>query len=167
MKGSNLMNLQGYIKLDKNYIRSLRYYYSRNLGIGAVGMFLFCTFVIAGGLKMMDNIVVLYIYLICFFVASSLYFWPLIQVKENASVASIFNKFRNIPVNKKLFIRAKFFLLARFAVLFYIPVQIMHFIGLNRTVTPIISITGIWPLGALILTVIIQYTLLILRARDF
>lgn len=161
------MNLWGYIKFDINYKKSLKYYYPKNLGIGAVGMFLFSTFVIAGGLRLMDHIAVLCIYLICFLIATSLYFWPLIQVGESFYVVSIFNKFKNAPINKKLFIRSKIFLLTRFSVLLYIPVQAMHFIGLKRTQTPQISLVGFWPLGSMILTVVVQYLYMRMRARDF
>jgi len=139
------MDLRTYIKLDKYYKKSLESYYPRNLCIGAVGMFLFCVFVVAGAFGMMDRIYVFYIYAICFLAATSLYFWPLIEVRENIFTVSLFKKFRNAPVNKKLFARAKLILLIRFSVLFYLPVQIMHFVGLNRTDTPQLSITGFWP----------------------
>lgn len=160
------MNLRTYIKMDKNYKKSLEYYYTKNLGIGAVGMFLFSVFVVAGGLGMMDRAFVFNIYIISFLIATSLYFWPLIQVRENIYVTSLFKKFRNAPVDKKLFVRAKLILLIRFSVLFYIPVQIMHFIGLNRTNTPHLSINGFRPLAAMFISVIFQYIYMKLRARD-
>jgi hypothetical protein len=161
------MNLRGYINLDKKYKKSLNYYYTKNLGIGAVGMFLFCTFVIAAGLRLMDHIVVFNIYLICFLIATSLYFWPLVQVRENIFVVSIFKKFRNAPINKKLFIRAKLILLNRFAVLFYVPVQVMHIIGLKRTETPHLSLVAFWPMSSMIFSIVFQYIYMRFRARDF
>jgi len=161
------MNLRNYIKLDKDYKKNLEYYYPRNLCIGAVAMFLFCVFVIAGALKMMDKSFVFHIYIVSFLVATSLYFWPFIQVRENFLTVSIFKKFNNVPINKKLFIRAKFVLLIRFSVLFYIPVQVMHFIGLKRTETPFLSITGFWPLAAMLIGFIFQYICMKIRIRDF
>lgn len=161
------MKLNYYIKLDKGYKKSLEYYYTKNLGIGAVGMFLFCTFVIAGAWGKMDHIVIFNIYVICFMIASSFYFWPLIQVRENLLIISVFKKFRNIPVNKRLFMRSKLILLIRFSVCFYIPVQIMHFIGLLRTDTSYLSIIGFWPLGAMLIVACVQYLYMRFRARDF
>lgn len=160
------MNLRAYIKLDQSYKKSLEYYYTKNLGIGIVGMFLFCFFVIVGAFKMIDRLFVFNVYLICFLIATSMYFWPLIQVRENFFIASIFSKFSNIPINKSLFIRSKLLLLIRFAVLFYIPVQLVHFICLKITDTPLISITGLWPLAAMLLSLAFQYIYMKIRARD-
>lgn len=160
------MKLRTYIKLDRNYKKSLEYYYTKNLGIWAVGMFLFSVFVVAGALGLMDRTFVFHIYIICFLTATSLYFWPLIQVREGNFIVSVFRKFRSVPVDIKLLIRAKFILLIRFSALFYIPVQILHFICLKRTDTPCLSITGFWPLAAMLISVIFQYVYMRLRARD-
>jgi|GEM_PF-1364925 len=160
------MDLRTYIKLDKEYKKSLESYYPRNLCIGAVGMFLFCMFVVAGAFGLMDRTFVFNIYIICFIIATSLYFWPLIQVRENFFTVSIFRKFRNAPINKKLFIRAKLILMIRFSVLFYIPVQILHFIGLNRTDTSCLSITGFWPLCAMVTAVAFQLLYMKIRVRE-
>jgi len=127
---------------------------------------LFSVFVVAGGLKLMDRFFVFNIYIICFLTATSLYFWPLIQIRENIFIVSIFKKFKNAPIDKRLFVRSKLVMLMRFSILFYIPVQIMHFIGLNRTKTPQLSVTGFWPLIAMILTFIFQYGYMKFRARD-
>jgi len=160
------MNLRTYMKLDINYKKGLENYYIRNMLIAAVGLFLFCFFIIAGAFGMMDKLYVFNIYLLCFLSATSLYFWPLIQVRENFYIASIFKKFRNAPINKRLFIRAKLLLLIRFSVLLYIPVQIAHFIGLKSTETSQLSITGFWPLAALLVSLLFQYLYMRFRARD-
>ncbi len=161
------MKLFYYIKLDKNYKKSLLYHDVKNLGIGGVGMFLFSTFVLAGSWRVMDNLAVFNIYVICCLIATSLYFWPLLQIRENLANVSIFKKYKSMPIDKKLFIRAKLLLLIRFSICFYIPLQIMHFIGLQRTDTPSLSLIGFWPLGATFLSIVAQYLYMRLRARDF
>lgn len=93
------------MKLDNNYKKSREYYYPQNLGIGAIGMLLFCVFAVAGAFGMMDRVFVFSIYVICFMTATSLYFWPLIQVRENNIEVSIIKKFRNIPINRSLFVK--------------------------------------------------------------
>lgn len=153
--------------MDKNYKKSLEYYDTKNLGIGGVGMFLFCTFVLAGSWRTMDNIIVLNIYIICCIIASSFYFWPLIQVRENLLIVSIFKKYKSMPIDKKLFVRAKLILLIRFSICFYIPLQMMHFIGLMRTETPYLSIIGFWPLGATLISICVQYLYMRFLSRDF
>lgn len=160
------MKLRDYMKLDNNYKKSREYYYPQNLGIGAIGMLLFCVFAVAGAFGMMDRVFVFSIYVLCFMAATSLYFWPLIQVRENNIEVSIIKKFRNIPINRSLFVKAKLILLIRFSVLFYVPVQIMHFIGLSRTDTPRLSATGFWPLAAMLISLLFQYLYMRFRARD-
>lgn len=159
------MRLSGYIKADKDFKKGMEHYDTKNLGIAAVGMFLFCTFVLAGSSGVMDHIAVFNIYIICFLVASSIYIWPLIHVREKDGIISIFKKYRSIPINKKIFIRAKGILLIRFSILFYIPIQIMHFIGLMRTNTPAISFIGFWPLVATVISICIQYLYMRFQAR--
>lgn len=162
------MKFSQYIKTDKAYKKSIVIIHDvKNLCIGGVGMFLFCTFIIAAGLSVMDHMGVLYIYLICSFVASSLYFWPLIHVKEGSIVVSIFKKFQSIPIDKRTFINAKLFLLMRFSFIFYIPMQIMHFVGLMRTDTYYISVTGFWPLIATVISVGVQYIYMKFQSRNF
>jgi len=161
------MKLLYYLKRDKSYKKNLEYYDTKNLGIGGVGMFLFCTFVLAGSWRMMDHIVVFNIYVICCLIASSLYFWPLIQVRENLLIVSVFKKYKNIPIDKKLFARAKLILLIRFSICFYIPIQIIHFIGLMRTDTSSLSITGFWPLGATLISIGVQCLYMRFMSRNF
>lgn len=159
------MKLSAYIKMDKKFKKGMEYYDTKNLGIAAVGMFLFSTFVLASGFGAMDHIIVFNIYIICFLVASSLYFWPLIHVREKHGIVSIFTKYRSIPINKKTFIRAKVLVLIRFSIFFCIPIQIMHFIGLKRTNTPTMSIIGFWPLLATVISIVIQYLYMRFQAR--
>lgn len=159
------MKLSGYIKMDKDFKKGMEYYDTKNLGIAAVGMFLFCTFVLAGSFNIMDHIVVLNIYIICFLVASSLYIWPLVHVREKDGIISIFKKYRSIPINKRMFIRAKVILLVRFSIIFYLPIQVMHFIGLMRTNTPEMSIVGFWPLVATVVSICVQYLYMRFQAR--
>ena len=162
------MRFSQYVKLDKAYKKSRIVAYDlKNLGIAAVGFFIFCNFVVAGGLGERDHIFVFNIYVISCLIASSLYIWPLIHVKEGGIAVSIFKKFQNIPINKNYFINAKLFVLIRFSILFYIPMQIMHFIGLNRTKTDHLSITGFWPLLASIISICVQYIYMRFQSRDF
>ena len=153
--------------MDKYYKKSLEHYDTKNLGIGGVGMFLFCTFVLAGSWRVMDHIAIFNIYVICCMIASSLYFWPLIQVRENLLIVSIFKKYKNIPIDKKLFARAKLIRLIRFSICFYIPFQMMHFIGLLRTDTSSLSIIGFWPLGATLISIGVQYLYMRFMSRNF
>lgn len=161
------MKLSYYVKMDKYYKKSLEYYDVKNLGIGCVGMFLFCTFFIAAAWRKMDHIIVLNIYVICCLIASSFYFWPLVQVRENLFIVSIFKKYKNAPIDKKLFRRAKLILLIRYSICFYIPIQIIHYIGLMRTDTPQLSIIGFWPVIASLISIIVQYLYMRILSRDF
>lgn len=160
------MKLTKYIRMDKAYRNRLLNTDIRNLGIGAVGMFLFSSFVLNWGLCSMDHIVVLYIYLICFTIAQTLYIHPLIMVYEGGYV-SVFRKYKNIPINKRLFVDSKLILLTRFAIFFSIPVQLLHFWGLERTDTPMLGIIGLWPMVALIVTLFIQIIFIKILARSF
>jgi Na+/melibiose symporter-like transporter len=153
--------------MDKSYKKNLEYYDTKNLGIGGVVMFLFCTFVLAGSFGEMDHIAIFNIYVICCLIASSLYFWPLIQVRENLLIVSIFKKYKNMPIDKKLFARAKLILLIRFSICFYIPIQIIHFIGLSRTDTSYLSFTGFWPLGATLISIVVQYLYMRFMSRNY
>ena len=160
------MRLSKYISLDKNYKSSLINAEIRSLGIGCVGMFLFCSFVMNWAFCSMDSWIIFGIYLTCFTIAEALYIYPLVTVYEEGYV-SIFHKYKNMPIDKHLFFRSKLLLLARFSILFYIPVQLLHFWGLDRTDTPNISIIGFWPVLALILTLFLQYIYLRILARNF
>ena len=160
------MKLSQYITLDKDYKSGLVNTDIRNLGIGCVGMFLFCSFVLNWAFHSMDNIIILGIYLACFTIAEVFYIYPLVMVYEGGYVP-IFRKYKNMPINKHLFFRSKLVLLTRFSILFCIPVQLLHFWGLERTQTPTISFIGFWPVLALFLTLFAQYIYLRIIARNF
>lgn len=160
------MRLSKYITLDKNYKYSLINSDIRNLGIGCVAMVLFCNFVLNWALRTMDQNIIFGVYLICFTIAEAFYIYPLVMVYEEGYVP-IFYKYKNMPIDKHLFFRSKLFLLTRFSILFCIPVQLLHFWGLDRTDTPYISLIGFWPLLALVLTLFAQYIYLRILARNF
>lgn len=160
------MRLSKYIALDKKYKSGLIYTSVRDLGIGCIGMVLFCSFVLSWALHTMDHMIIFFVYLACFTIAEAFYLYPLVMVYEGGYV-SIFHKYKNIPIDKHLFFRSKFILLLRFSILFYIPVQLLHFWGLDRTDTPDFSLIGFWPVLALVLTLFAQYIYLRILAREF
>ncbi|MGB4659084.1 MAG: hypothetical protein WBI07_07890 [Mobilitalea sp.] len=160
------MRLSKYIALDKKYKSSLINTDIRNLGIGCVGMVLFCSFVLNWALHSMDHLIIFGVYLTCFTLAEAFYIYPLVMVYEEGYVP-VFRKYKNLPIDKHLFFRSKFLLLIRFSILFYLPVQLLHFWGLERTNTPYISLTGFWPISAMALTLFVQYIYIRILARDF
>ncbi len=160
------MNQLNYIRLDRNYRKSLVNTDIRNLGIGVVGMILFSSFTLNWALRTMDHPAVFILYLICFSVAQFFYIRPLIMVYEGGYV-SVFKKYKNVPINKRLFLRSKLLLLTRFSVFFCLPVQLFHFWGLNRTDTPHLGIVGFWPLTSMLITLFVQFIFISILARDF
>lgn len=160
------MRLSKYISLDRNYRKSLINTDIKNLGIGCVGMFLFSSFLLNWSFHSMDHMAVFSIYLVCFTVAEAFYIVPLILVYEGGYI-SVFQKYKNIPIDKRLFFRSKLILLTRFSLFFCIPVQLFHLWGLNRTDTPYLSIIGFWPVIAMALTLLAQYIYIRILARNF
>lgn len=159
------MNQLKYIRMDRTYRRNLTNIDVRNLAIGGIGMFLFSSFVLNWGLRTMDRIAIFFIYLVCFTLAQYFYIYPLIMVFEGGYV-SIFKKFKNIPINKRLFVNSKLILLTKFSIYYCLPVQLLHFWGLERTDTPSMSIIGFWPVIAMILTLCVQCIYIRILARD-
>lgn len=160
------MKLSEYIRLDHNYKYSLINTDIRSLGIGCVGMAVFCGSILNWGFRTTDHISVLIFYMICFSVAQAFFIYPLVMVFEEG-YTSIFKKFKNIPINKRLFFRSKLLLLTRFTILFCIPVQLFHFWGLTRTNTSYLSITGFWPVLVMLVSLLAQYFYLRLLTRKF
>ncbi len=154
-----------YLQLDKLHRKKLISTDIRNLGIGIVGLVLFSGFILNLGLCTMDHLPVFSFYAVCFLVAQSFYISPLIMVYEEGYV-SIFKKYKNVPINKHLFLQSKFILLMKFSVLFFLPVQLLHFAGLTRTSTPLISITGFWPAFAMAGAVFLQLIFIRIMARE-
>lgn len=160
------MKLTKYIRMDKVFRNSLLNTDIRNLGIGIVGLVLFSSFILNWGLCSMDHMAVFIVYLICFSIAQTLYIYPLVMVYEGGYV-SVFRKYKNIPINKRLFVDSKLILLTRFSIFFSIPVQLLHFWGLERTDTPMLGMIGLWPMIALTITLLLQIVFIRILARDF
>lgn len=160
------MRLSDYIRLDKNFKYKLINTDLRSLGIGCVGMAIFCCFLINWSWRTIDHAGVFYFYLICFAIAELLYIYPLVLVYEDGYIP-IFQKYKNIPINKRLFFYSKLLLLVRFSLLFCIPVQLFHLWGISRTSTPYLSMIGFWPVLSMLITLLVLYICLRILAHNF
>ncbi len=164
-RNEEIMKISVYLQLDKLHRKKLLTTDIRNLGIGVVGLILFSGFILNLGLCTIDKSPVFVFYLTCFIVAQSFYISPLITVYEERYV-SIFKKYKNVPIDKHLFLQSKYILLTKFSLLFVLPVQLLHFAGLVRTDTALISVTGFWPILAMAASLLVQLVFVRIMARE-